>query len=108
VSFLQQSLLCVVIVVVIYVAFWYVVNPKKAGEILKGLIVTLLVLPLALCLLSGLVTNLAGSFSLAMLLVLTSVIAYFIRQHRTRGDHKERRAPRPERTPVLPRGEEEE
>ncbi len=95
-------------IVMIVAGFVYMFNPQKGTDILKRLLVVLILLPLGICFLYQYIQMLMGSFSTVFLLVAISVVAYFIWQHRFTPHKPERKALRPERTPVVPHREEEE
>jgi amino acid permease len=88
-------------------AFVYVFNPQAAEKLLKQFFIPVLVLML----LPTVVARLLGSadgFALFITFVLASLVAYVVREHRLGRPQTPRRLGRAERTPVLPRKEQEE
>lgn len=92
----------------IVVGFWYMFDPKKAGAVLKRLVIGLLLFPFGISFLCQFIRGWLGGFTSLLLLLVASVVAYFVWQNRSHPHEREQKAPRPERTPVLPSGEENE
>jgi hypothetical protein len=87
-------------------AFVYLFNPREATNLFKKIGIALMVSLLLPVVVLRLISN-ADSVDLLIALVIVSTTAYFIRKRRLRRPEHPRGLGRAERTPVLPRREDE-
>lgn len=90
--------------VIVGAAFVYVVNPQMAKTVIKRAALATVALLLLPTLASELFGN-AGSISLLIVIAIASLTAFIIRERRPKRPER-KRVGAPERTPLLPRGEE--